>query len=706
MAEPLPRARTVAGALTGWWFWAWILLCGALGTTLLTTAVVHLSWGEVLAMGSPFALIGGLVLLAELRPVVTAGAYDPQGVTVSTAFVFAILFTWGPWPALVVHGTGVLLGEVAKRKPVWKIVFNTGQYVGCLAVAALVLQLAGMDPTPSHPAVNVSVHELPVMALCWVVYFVLNLAMVATAISLREGSRWWDEFVDEIGYYAVTTFAVLALSPVVVVVTSASWELIPLLLLPLFLVYKTASISREKEHAAMHDALTGLANRKRLIEQMALAGLEAERTGRSIALCLLDLDRFKEVNDTLGHHTGDRLLEIAAARLARAVRPEDTVARLGGDEFAVLLTDVRDAAAAVEAAHRIRSVLSEPVHLDGMTLQVETSVGVALHPEHTDSVPRLMQLADVAMYQAKEEHSGVELYRPEKDIHTPDRLDLLGSVRRAIENDELVMHYQPTVSLPHAEPVGVEALVRWNHPGRGLIFPDAFLDLVEQSGMMRQLTHIVLAQSLSRAAEWWREGIELPVSVNVSVRDLSDQGFADFVADLLRDHELPASALRLEITEHVLMADPTRMSHALEAMGRLGVDLSLDDFGTGYSSLVHLKRLPVSEIKVDRSFVQRMTTDADDAAIVRSIVDLAHSLGLRVVAEGVETAETWRALEVLGCDLAQGYLISRPVPGDEVTRWLSAHFGPHSHRLLAGADDEHHHTAAADAALLANLARP
>jgi len=425
---------------------------------------------------------------------------------------------------------------------------------------------------------------------------------------------------------------------------------------------------------AMHDALTGLPNRLLFADRATQMLASRPRDHSCPVVLMLDLDRFKEVNDTLGHHTGDRLLEIAATRLARAVRPEDTVARLGGDEFAVLLTAINDSAAALEAAARIRLVLAEPYHLDGMTLQVETSIGVALHPEHSDTVPRLLQLADVAMYQAKEERTGIELYRPECDIHTPDRLDLLGSVRRAIENGELEMHFQPSVSFPHGRPVGVEALVRWKHPGRGLLYPDAFLDLVEQAGMMRQLTHIALAKSLAQAAQWWSAGIELPVAVNVSVRDLSDTGFGDVVADLLRDHQLPARALKLEITEHVLMADPARMTHALESMGRLGVDLSLDDFGTGYSSLVHLKRLPVSEIKVDRSFVQRMTTDADDAAIVRSIVDLAHSLGLRVVAEGVETVETWRALEALGCDIAQGYLISRPVPGDEVTRWLAGHF--------------------------------
>ncbi len=673
-------ARPVDGAARGWWFWGWISLHGVLALGVLGVALGQLAASDHVERQAPLALIAGLVLLAELRPVVTAGSYDPQGVTVSTAFVFAILICWGPWPALLVLGAGILLGEVAKRKPVWKVVFNTGQYLVSLALAAGVLWLVGPRPSPGEPADAMSVHELPVLALAWGVYFLANLALVATAISLREGTPWPDEFMDEIGYHAVTTFAVLALSPLVVVVTIASWQLIPLLLLPLFLVYKTASISREKEQAALHDALTGLANRKWLVERMSAAGELSLRTGGSIALFLLDLDRFKEINDTLGHHTGDRLLQIAAQRLSRAVRPEDTVARLGGDEFAVLLPEVPDADSAMEAAERIRAALTEPYHLDGMTLQVETSIGVALHPLHTDNVPRLLQLADVAMYQAKEDRTGVELYQLERDIHTPDRLDLLGSLRRAIENGELVMHFQPTVAFPSGRAVGVEALVRWEHPERGLLTPDSFLDLVEQSGTMRNLTHIALAKSLSQLAQWWASGLELTVSVNVSVRDLTDTSFATVVADLLTAHDLPARALKLEITEHVLMADPARMTAALESMDRLGVDLSLDDFGTGYSSLVHLRRLPVSEIKVDRSFVQRMTSDPDDAVIVRSIVDLAHSLGLRAVAEGVETVETWRALQALGCDLAQGYLVSRPVPGPALTRWLVAHLdaAPHA----------------------------
>ena len=664
---PLVRPRRARVRL----FRAYVVAAGVSGIALCWVALHHLSVDDVVAMGAPFALISALLLLGELRPVVTS-SYDPQGVNISTAFVFAILVHWGPWPALLLQLAAMLLGEVARRKSVWRIVFNSGQYVVCLAVAWLVLSALGdLHGSPTEP-LAVSAEHLPAMVLAWCVYFLVNLLVVSGAIALNEGTSFWSEFCDDIGYYAVTTFAVLALSPVVAVVAVASWQLIPLLLLPLFLVYKTASISREKDHAAMHDALTGLANRKLLVERIEEAGQAALQSGRPVALCLLDLDRFKEVNDTLGHHTGDRLLEIAAARLVRAVRPEDTVARLGGDEFAVLLHDVNDAGRAMETARRVRDVLAEPFHLDDMTLSVEASVGVSLYPQHGRDATRLLQLADVAMYQAKEDRSGVELYHPDRDVHTTDRLDLMGSVRRAIEQHELQMYFQPCVALPGGEPVGVEALVRWIHPERGMVMPDEFLALVEQTGLMRQLTQEVLTGSLSRAAEWWSRGLELPVAVNVSVRDLTDVGFVEVVGSLLRSYGLPSRALKLEITEHVLMADPARMSYALGSLGRLGVELSLDDFGTGYSSLVHLKRLPVSEIKVDRSFVQRMVSDADDAAIVRSIVDLGHALGLRVVAEGVETTDTWVALQAMGCDAAQGYLISRPAPGEDITGWLAA----------------------------------
>src|SRR4051794_2868321 len=456
------------------------------GALLCVVSVMSLDGHDISRLGPAFWCITGLVVLGELRPVVASGQYDPAGVNISMAFVFAVLFTWGPWPALLTQAFSMVLGELVRRRQWWRVLFNTGQYVVCLGAAWGVLWGFDVRPSPTSPPEG-SGRLLPVMALSWVVYFLCNMVFVSVALSLRNGTPFRQEFLDDFGYFTITMFSVLALSPVVFVVASDAWQMLPLLLLPLFLVYKTASISLEKEHAAQHDSLTGLANRKRLIERAELALTEAAGHDRSVALCLIDLDRFKEVNDTLGHHTGDRLLEIAAARLAGAVRDGDLVARLGGDEFAVLLASAPSAERARETAERLRAALAAPFRLEEITLQVEASIGVALYPDDADDVPQLMRLADVAMYQAKDNRSGVELYRPDRDVHTLDRLGLMGSLRGAIEGGQLEMHFQPKVALPGGAVVGMEALVRWRHPERGLLGPDVFLDLVEQSGLMRAL---------------------------------------------------------------------------------------------------------------------------------------------------------------------------------------------------------------------------
>jgi diguanylate cyclase (GGDEF)-like protein len=387
----------------------------------------------------------------------------------------------------------------------------------------------------------------------------------------------------------------------------------------------------------------------------------------------LDLDRFKEVNDTLGHQMGDRLLGHVAARIRGALRPSDVVARLGGDEFAVLLPSISDAAGATEVALRIQAALSEPYNFEGVLLELEASIGIALYPDHGADVSQLQRSADVAMYLAKDERSGIEVYSADKDQNSTTRLGLLGSLRQGIEGGQLELHYQPKVALSSGAVVGVEALVRWRHPHRGLIFPDEFIPLAERSGLMHRLTAYVVDAALEQAARWWAVGLEIPVAVNVSARDLHGTMLAETVGRGLARHGLPASALRLELTERVLMSEPARVADTLGALERLGVQLSLDDFGTGYSSLVLLQRLPVSEIKIDRSFVKRLLTSPDDTKIVRSIVDLAHALGIEAVAEGVETEEVWDLLDELGCDSAQGWYASRPLPADRATEWLLRH---------------------------------
>ena len=431
-------------------------------------------------------------------------------------------------------------------------------------------------------------------------------------------------------------------------------------------VTEQLQLQRRLSHRAHHDDLTGLPNRAALLAAGA-AALSGLRPGESLAVVLMDLDRFKEVNDTLGHAAGDRLLAQVGPRLAPLVREVDVLARLGGDEFAVLLPGVSPAGARA-AAERLRRALVEPFVLDDLALDVEASCGVAVSvgPGPHD-IHALLRQADIAMYAAKELQRGVQLYDPAKDTHDRSRLVLLSEFRRAIAEGQLVVHYQPKVALPGGDVVGVEALVRWQHPTRGLLAPGHFLAVVEQTSLIEPLTAAVLDQALAQVRAWADAGLELPVAVNVSARSLHHADLPDRVLDRLRAHGVPAAMLRLEITESALMAEPQRAREVLARLHAAGVRLSIDDFGTGYTSMGHLQRLPVDELKVDRSFVTDMTTSPEDAVLVRSVVDLGHHLGLTVVAEGVEEASTVEALTALGCDVAQGYLFARPQPAAEIT---------------------------------------
>jgi diguanylate cyclase len=422
-------------------------------------------------------------------------------------------------------------------------------------------------------------------------------------------------------------------------------------------------------HQALHDPLTGLPNRELFADRVGQAIRTADRQLQPAALLLLDLDRFKDVNDTLGHHHGDVLLSQVAARLTAELREVDTVARLGGDEFAVLLPDAT-AEGAAAVAEKLRAALHRPLVLDGVLLDLDASIGIAIYPDHGSNAAQLLQHADVAMYAAKHAHAGFVVYDPAVDQHSPKRLALLGGLRRALERDELILHYQPKIDLHSGRVLGAEALVRWQHPDHGLLLPGEFIPLAERTGLIHPLTRWVLDAALAQAAEWHRAGHRLSIAVNISTRSLLDPAFPDQVAERLAFWQLPAGALVLEVTESAVMADPAR---ALEVLGRLhtlGVGLAVDDFGTGYSSMAYLKALPVDELKVDRSFVGQMETSNSDAVIVRSTIDLGHNLGLRVVAEGVETQDTWERLKALGCDTAQGYHLGRPMPAADLEPWL------------------------------------
>ena len=431
---------------------------------------------------------------------------------------------------------------------------------------------------------------------------------------------------------------------------------------------------RALEHQARHDTLTGLPNRVMLREQVVRALNQAQRDGSQVAFLILDLDRFKEINDTLGHHVGDMLLQRIGARLQSELRQSDTIARMGGDEFAVLLPGT-DAETARDVARRLVASLAHPFDTQGLPLQIEASIGIAMFPEDGKDASDVIQRADVAMYVAKRERTGFAVYELGRDFNSVRHLTLNGELRKAIDEDHLVLYYQPKVSAKDGTIVGAEALVRWQHALFGMIPPDDFIALAEHSGLIKPLTRWVLNEAMRQAADWRRNGLPLPVAVNVSARNLLEKGMPEEVARLLESHGLPPELLVCEITESVIMEDRRRSLEAITELVSMGVTIAIDDFGTGYSSLAYLRQLPAAEIKIDKSFVMRMDRDKDDAVIVGSTIQMAHSLGLKVVAEGVESERIWCELRARGCDYGQGYYFSRPIPANQFIDLLRASAG-------------------------------
>ncbi len=414
------------------------------------------------------------------------------------------------------------------------------------------------------------------------------------------------------------------------------------------------------EHQALHDLLTGLPNRTLLHQRVEQSIVAAAPSNASVALLVIDLDRFKEVNDTFGHQYGDLLLQQIGPRLSDVLQPEDTISRLGGDEFAVLLPGA-SAVRAEHVARKLLAALDRSFSISDISVDIGGSIGIALSPDHAADSDVLLRRADVAMYVAKRAGRGFALYSPDQDQHSPDRLAMVGDLRRAIDGDELTLHYQPKVSLRTNRCIGVEALIRWQHPQHGLIPPDQFIPLAERTGLIKNLSYWVLNAALKQARDWLAEGVDVPIAVNLSMRDLHDAELPDTVDRLLRHWQVEPRQLAVEITENGLMADPARALQTITGLRVMGIRIAIDDFGTGYSSLAYLKRLPVDELKIDRSFVRDLATDDDDLAIVRSTISLGHDLGLTIVAEGIEDAGTSDLLRRLGCDIAQGYFIGRPM---------------------------------------------
>ncbi|MEU8085843.1 EAL domain-containing protein [Micromonospora sp. NPDC049101] len=834
---------------------------GILVVATLTAAVPLATLpGEVSGLPVAFWTMAALAVLCDARPFVPPGRRQTSAVFPSTCFTFAILLGWGLGPAVAVQAVGVVVSGWRMRHAAWRTAFNVGQYACALAAAYGVILLG-----PGTIFSGGRLHWTDVAAVggATLAWFVVNYVLVSWAVRLRFGDRWWPTLRQGLGFELLSTGSLLLLAPVLVAASRVSAALIPLVLVPLFAVYRMARLTVEQQHLAAADPLTGLPNRKALLAEVAeQVHLHAERTARGgpdgqLALLLIDLDRFKNVNDALGHAVGDRLLVEVSARLTD-VRPRpQMIARLGGDEFAIVMTGLTDVAQARELADQVVQALAEPVPLDGLPLDVGGSIGIALFPEHGEDFATLMRHADVAMYDAKHRNDTVAVYAPESDHNSAERLGLLADLRRVLESgppvvepsaaeqgeraeqggrgdgngrhavpdevgaersvgvplsataevrggdgaalptgaeaaphadpapaivtapppgrrwgrrrrgdaelahaDELIkriatgadpirgrntratvsgnrpgpagerraglgndrrspngsavtamgngglgprrdigpgsagrpleptgwahadggpaddageitMYYQPQIAIATGEVVGVEALLRWRHPRRGMVDPEELIRVAEQSAVMRLLTRRVVDDVVEQLATWSAAGIGLRAALNVSVRDLHTGEIADQIADRLARYGVPAERLQVEITEGALMADPRRVLTTISQLHRIGVGIALDDFGTGYSSLQHLRRLPLSEVKVDRSFVLGMADDADDAAIVRSMIELAGALGLRVVAEGVEDERTWRMLHAAGCDAAQGWFYARPMPAAELVTWLA-----------------------------------
>ncbi len=424
----------------------------------------------------------------------------------------------------------------------------------------------------------------------------------------------------------------------------------------------------ELEFQATHDALTDLPNRSALYARLEKL---LNYQGKPFALLMLDLDGFKEINDTLGHHSGDLLLKELGPRMLNAIGPDDLLVRLGGDEFAILIVPVSSVTSVMRRAEQLLEVLRQPYHLEDIEVQVDASIGIALAPDHGHTSSLLLRHADVAMYSAKRRNLNVVLYEPELDVHSPRRLSLMSELARAIEENQLELYYQPKVRLSDDRCVGLEALIRWNHPGEGMIPPGDFIPQAETSSLIKPLTYWVVEEAIRQCRAWQQQGIDIEVAVNISARNLMDPDLPRRVAELIRANDLPPQHLEMEVTESAIIADPEHAYKTLSTLHNLGIKISIDDFGTGYTSMGHLKLLPVSALKIDRTFVGDMEHSDNDAVIVNTVKGLAHDLGMAVVAEGVEDNETLITLKVINCDYAQGFYICRPLPVAQITDWLN-----------------------------------
>ena len=603
--------------------------------------------------------------------VVTEGVSIPRNENegesnVSTTFGFAMLIIFGTPAVIFSQAIACLITDRIQHKPWWKAAFNAGQLSLSFAIAGTVLDAFPGLPTGGSLLFGGS--QLPGIIVAAATFFLVNVTLNGVALAMALKKPILPYIATDMVAEATATGALLLIAPLLVSVAHFNLLLTALVIVPLLGVWGQGRLAVHTMRLALFDPLTGLPNRNALTRTLNEKVAHAE-DGARLCVMLLDLDRFKDINDTLGHHRGEDVIKEVAARLRSSVRESDEVARLGGDEFAVVLHDAGRSEAA-RLAERILAALDRPLDLEGLPLHLTASIGIATYPEHAADGDALLRYADVAMYVAKGSHVGYAVYRQDFDKHSPTQLAMVAELKRAIDSEaELQVHYQPKIDIATDEIVAVEALLRWQHPSLGLLYPDTFIPLAERTGQIKPLTSWVLAETAAQCGTWADTGRALSVAVNLSARNLLDHQLVAQMERLLDEESVDPALMTVEITESSLMVEPELAMRILEGLRGLGVRISIDDFGTGYSSLAYLKRLPVSELKIDRSFVRTMSKDENDLMIVRSVIDLGHALGLDVVAEGVADEITFNLLTELGCDLAQGFLFTRPLPVGDFERW-------------------------------------
>lgn len=680
-----PSPRRPWWALQGY-IWSVIALGVLSLTAALWLAPVRDAFGPGAWTGYPsqglvLTLLVITVIVGELRPVpVPRGGDVADMITISTTFVLALAIIGPISLALLAQGIAVLIDDAISRRSPLKIAFNVSQYVVTVMAAHAAYALIAGVPVFSgytifNPVGGAGMGYRPLLGAlaAAMVFLVVNQLLVSTVVAIDSSQRVATVFGQDLRFQATTAGVLALLAPVAALIIQTQPLMLPMLIAPVAAVHNSARLAVAMGRQARHDALTGLANRELFRERSVRALEECQRTGTALAIMMIDLDHFKEINDTLGHQVGDELICEVAHRLEEA-RPEGaTVARLGGDEFAVLLPDVPDLSVAEDVATYLLSVLGKSFSVGGVRLVVQASLGIALSPDHGDDVHTLMRRSDIALYEAKRERARFCAYTLEgEDTHTPQRLTTLTDLRSAVEDDQLFCVYQPKIDIASGEVRGVEALVRWNHPTRGIQLPDTFIPLAENTGLIAPITFFVVERALRQVRSWQEQGIELSVAVNLSVRHLTDMSLPDRVAVALERWGVAPSKLIIEVTESSIMTDPKRAGVVLQQLRRIGVDVAIDDYGTGHASLNYLKQFDIDELKIDRSFIMNLDIDSSDAIIVASTIELGHNLGLRIVAEGVEDGETLTWLSGLGCDMAQGYHIGRPMAPEAVTELVHA----------------------------------